>query len=454
MTISKKFSLNKQCLLTELASISAPVIALLIGLGFFSFPQPGHAVLTIEINKGEVAGIPIAIVPFSMAGVSPNELQPTEIVDADLGFSGRFESIPGTSFLSSPHDLVSVQYKDWRLIKAEALVVGKVINIGNDQYEVRFRLIDVFREKQLAGQKFIVPANKLRKVSHQISDIIYEKLTGKAGAFDTKIAYVTVQGDEPNRQYLLQVADSDGWGAKTILESTQPILSPAWSVDGSRLAYVSFEKKRSMIFVQDIWTGQRNLIAEFEGINSAPAWSPDGRKLALTLSKDGNPEIYLFDMASSKLTRLTRHTAIDTEPTWSPDGRSIVFTSGRSGGAQIYQMSAEGGAARRLTFEGSYNAGASFSPDGRSLVLITNQGQGYKVGIYSTRDHSIRELTRTQQDESPTFAPNGDVIMYATQKAGRNVLATVSADGQVQQTLKFQQGSVREPAWSPFNRKL
>jgi TolB protein len=418
------------------------------------YTLPGHAVLTIEVNQGTAAGIPIAIVPFSMDGVNQGETQLADVIESDLSVSGRFETIPRSSQLSRPHDLKSVQYKDWRLIKAEAMVVGKVINIGNNQYEVRFRLIDVFREQQLVGQKFIVPATKMRKVAHQISDIIYQKLTGKVGAFDTRIAYVTVQGAEPNRQYFLRVADSDGFGPRTVLESTQPILSPAWSANGNKIAYVSFEKRRSMIYVQDVWTGKRSRVAEFEGINSAPAWSPDGRKIALTLSKDGNPEIYIFDVGTSELRRLTRHTAIDTEPAWSPDGGSIIFTSGRSGGPQIYKISVAGGQAQRMTFQGVYNAGASYAPDGKTIVLITNQGNGYKVGIYSLDDRIVRELTSTTNDESPSFAPNGEMIMYATQKAGRNVLATVSADGQVQQTLKFQGGSVREPAWSPFNRKL
>ena len=419
-----------------------------------AYTTPSYAVLTIIINEGKVAGIPISIVPFAMEGVSPNEQQPADVIDADLGLSGRFETIQRSNFLSAPHDLDSVQFKDWRLIKSEALVVGKVINIGNSQYEIRFRLIDVYREKQLAGQKFVVPANKLRKAAHVISDIIYQKLTGTAGAFDTKIAYITVQGVEPDQQYLLRVADSDGWHPKTILESRQPILSPSWSPDGRRMAYVSFEKKRSMVFIQEISTGKRVRLAEFKGLNSAPSWSPDGKKLALTLSKDGNPEIYIFDLATSNLRRLTHHTAIDTEPSWSPDGGSLIFTSGRSGKAQIYQISVTGGPAKRLTFSGSYNAGASFSPDGRTIVLITNQGNGYKVGVYSTKDRMVRELTRSRQDESPSFAPNGDMIMYATQQGGHNVLATVSIDGQVQQTLKFQGGAVREPAWSPFNLKL
>ena len=415
--------------------------------------SPAGAVVTIEVNKGEVAGIPIAIVPFSIEG-GGSASQPADVIQTDLGLSGRFELISKDNYISSPHDLESVQYKDWRLIKAEALVVGKVINLGNDQYEIRFRLIDVFREKQLAGQKFVISSKKIRKVSHQISDAIYRQLTGKPGAFDTKIAYVEVKGQIPNARYLLQVADSDGYDPKIVLESSQPILSPAWSPDGSRLAYVSFEKKRSMVFIQNVWTGERAGVAEYEGINSAPAWSPDGKKLALTLSKDGNPEIYIYDLASDQLARLTKHTAIDTEPAWSPDGKMIAFTSGRSGAPQIYRVPSIGGAPQRLTFNGVYNAGPDYSPDGESIVVITNQGNGYKVGLYSRNDRTVRELTRSKQDESPTFSPNGDMIMYATKKGGQSVLAAVSVDGQIQQTLQFQKGSVREPAWSPFNRRL
>ena len=413
-----------------------------------------EAVLTIEVNKGVEAGIPIAIVPFGQEGLASIPHSPADVIQSDLESSGKFDTIPREIFLSQPTELRSVKYKDWRLIKAEALVVGKVINIGNGQLEVRFRLLDVFRERQLAGQKFIIPENRLRKVAHQISDIIYQQLTGTRGAFDTKIAYVTVEGQEPNRKFLLQIADSDGFDPKTVLQSTEPILSPAWSPDGNWMAYVSFEKKRSNIYIQNVWSGQRRLISEHQGINSAPAWSPDGRSLALTLSKDGNPEIYVYNVENESLRRLTRHTAIDTEPDWSPDGRWLAFTSGRSGAPQVYVMPSSGGNAKRITFNGNYNAGPTYSPDGKSIVLITNQGSGFRVGLYSDNDQTVRELTDTNQDESPTFAPNGEMIIYATQKGGRNVLAAVSKDGNVQQTLRFQQGSVREPAWSPFNRKL
>ncbi len=427
---------------------------LVMGLLLLGMTGQAAAVLTIEVNKGVNVGIPIAIVPFGLQGVTDAVGATADVIEADLGSTGKFDPVPRNTFLSRPTNLQQVQFKDWRLIKAEALVVGRVINIGNGQLEVRFRLIDVFRERQLAGQKFIIPANKIRKVAHQISDIIYRQLTGLPGAFDTRIAYVTVEEQQPNRRFLLQIADSDGFDAKTVLRSSEPILSPAWSPDGSMLAYVSFEKKRPVIYVQNVWSGKRSLIADHPGLNSAPAWSPDGRSLAITLSKDGNPEIYLYSMHNKNLRRLTRHTAIDTEPAWSPNGRLIIFTSGRSGKPQIYQIPVTGGAAKRLTFNGNYNAGPSYSPDGKKIVMITDQGNGFRVGLYSDEDRIVRELTDTIQDESPTFSPNGEMIIYATQRGGRSVLAAVSTDGTVRQTLRFQQGSVREPAWSPFNRKL
>ena len=423
--------------------------AMLLGLC-----APASAVLTIEVTKGVDAPIPIAIVPFGLEGVSATVDLPANIIAANLSRSGKFEPLARADFLDQPHDLGSVKYKNWRLLKAEALVIGQVVDAGDGRYEVRFRLLDVFREKQLAGQKFVVPAARLRKIAHQISDIIYAKLIGKPGTFDTRIAYVTVEESTPKKRFLLQVADSDGHDPKIILESPQPIMSPAWSPDGNQLAYVSFEEKRSMIYVQNLWSGQRERIAEHAGINSAPAWSPDGDRLAMTLSREGNSEIYIHDLASGDLRRLTRHTAIDTEPAWSPDGDTIVFTSGRAGTPQIYRINAAGGVAQRLTFDGEYNAGASYAGDGQSIVLITNQGNGFRVGLYSVEDRSVSELTQTNQDESPTFAPNGEMIMYATQSGGRNVLAAVSPDGRVQQVLRLQDGTVREPAWSPFNRKL
>ena len=415
---------------------------------------PTSAVLTIEINQGIEAAIPIAVVPFGLEGIGASTANlPAAVIEADLSRSGKFEPLSRGDLPSLPHDLREVQYKEWRLVKAEALVVGRVVNVGNGRYEIRFQLIDVFREKQLAGQKFVVPESRLRNIAHRISDIIYQALIGKPGAFNTRIAFVTVRDADAPKPYLLQVADSDGYGAQNILESPRPILSPAWSPDGSQLAYVSFENKRSIVYVQNIRSGEREPVAEHAGINSAPAWSPDGRRLALTLSKDGNSEIYIYDLASRDLRRLTRNTAIDTEPAWSPDGGTIAFTSNRPGTPQIYRIAASGGNAQRVTFDGKYNAAAAYSHDGKSIALITNQGNGFRVGLYSAQDRTVSELTQTSQDESPTFAPNGEMIMYATQSGGRHVLAAVSPDGRVRQTIKFENGAVREPAWSPFNHQ-
>jgi TolB protein len=408
-----------------------------------------QAVLTIDITKGAKSAIPIAIVPFR---VSPNQILSEsiwDVVSSDLARSGRFEPLAEGDMLSKPATVKQVRYKDWRLLKMNAIVIGEVRQLGADQYEVSFRLLDVFNEKQLAGNKYVVKSALFRKVAHKISDIVYHKLIGIPGAFDTKIAYVMLEGEKKNVRYMLQVSDADGYRPVTILESRKPIMSPAWSPKADKLAYVSFEKKRAQIYVQNLRTGKRELVSDFPRINSAPSWSPDGRKLAMSLSKDGNSEIYVKDMSTGVLTRLTNNAAIDTEPAWSVDGRSIVFSSGRSGKPQIYQVDARGGTARRVTFQGNYNAGATYSPNGRQLALITDVGGGFKVGIYDMASRALRTLTSTRLDESPSFAPNGEMILYSTVQGGKNVLAAVSSDGSVQQVLRFNAGSVKSPAWSP-----
>ncbi len=427
--------------------------ALVAWIGLF-LCMNAQAALEIEITQGVEAGIPIAVVPFEWqgAGLPPHIV--SDIIEADLKRSGRFDAIPRGDFLSTPHDHKQVNFKDWRLIKAEALVVGRVQQLGSDQYQVEFRLFDVFKSKQLGGFRYKVPGGSLRKLAHQISDVIYLKLTGERGAFDTRIAYVTVERGSVKQRYLLRVADSDGFGPVTILESNEPILSPSWSPDGQTLAYVSFEKGRSMIFTQRLRDGRRELIAQFQGLNGAPAWSPDGRTLAVVSSREGNPEIYALNLQSKDMRRLTNHLAIDTEPAFSPDGRHIIFTSDRAGRPQIYRMRSDGTSVERLTFEGVYNARASYAADGKRLTLVTNQGSGYRIGVFFIDSKGLLVLTDTTLDESPSFAPNGAMILYATQQGGRGVLSAVSADGRVKQVLRFQKGDVREPAWSPYNRKL
>ncbi|MFT5259345.1 MAG: TolB protein [Saprospiraceae bacterium] len=417
---------------------------------FIALTLSANAAITISNSGGINAAIPVAIVPFAVRPTQKLSQPIWEIVASDLARSGRFEPLPVSDFLSMPASLSEVRYKDWRLLKMNAIVIGDVKQLATDSYNVTFRLLDVFGESQLDAYSYTgVKSSLLRKVAHKISDRIYEKMTGIPGAFDTKMAYVKTNGVSENKRYFLQVADADGYNEKTILKSRHPIMSPAWSPNAQRLAYVSFEKKRSMIYQQDLRTGQRSIVAEYPRINAAPAWSPDGAKLAMSLSKDGNSEIYVKNLLSGNLSRITNNRAPDTSPSWSPDGRSLVFSSGRSGRPQIYQVSSFGGEAKRLTFNGSSNQRASFSPDGKQLVLITDVDGGFKVGIYSMSTRTIRTLTNSYLDESPSFAPNGEMILYSTVKGGRNVLSAVSTDASVQQVLRFGADPVKAPAWSP-----
>ena len=409
--------------------------------------------LTIEITKGADGGIPIAVVPFKWQGQTALPVEVGDIIAADLYRSGQFNPLPVDDFLSRPSDESEVKYKDWRLIKAVNLVVGRVTQMGTDRYAVRFQLFDIFRERQLTGFRWEVTGSDLRKIAHQISDKVYEALTGRPGAFDSRIAYVTLlRTASKGSEYQLMVADADGYNPKQILRSPDPILSPAWAADGAWLAYVSFEDGRSKIFVQNVHTGARKKLAEFPGINGAPAWSPDGKHMAMTLSRDGNPEIYVMHIASGSLRRLTNHSSIDTEAAWSPDGRHLVFTSDRAGRPQIYRISAAGGRAERLTFEGKENARASYDQAGKHLTLVTNHGNGDQIGVFSLPTGSLEILTDGRLDESPTFAPNGAMILYAAQRGGSGLLSAVSADGRVRQVLRSESGTVREPAWSSLNR--
>jgi TolB protein len=414
-----------------------------------------QAELTIEITKGRQGGLPIAIVPFGWQGPSATPPQDiAKIVTADLERSGRFDAVAERDLLTRPTEGSQINFRDWRLVGAPHLVVGKVSAVG-DNYTVQFQLFDVYRETQQIGYTFQVQEKELRSIAHRISDIIYETLTGEKGAFGTRMAYITSTVWQTNnvRYYALYVADVDGYNPQLIVRSKEPLMSPSWSPDGRKLAYVSFEGRRPVIMVQDIFTAQREKVAAFKGINGAPAWSPDGTRLAMSLSKDGNSEIYVMHVASGRLQRLTDHLAIDTEPSWSPDGRTLVFTSDRGGKPQIYKISIDGGKAERVTFEGRYNARPSFSPDGKRITFINGDGNTFRVAVLELATGNMQVLTNSRLDESPSFSPNGTIIIYATEYANRGVLAAVSLDGRVQQRILLQEaGDAREPAWGPFSK--
>lgn len=412
-----------------------------------------RAALTIEITRGVEGATPIAVVPFGWNGNAPAAPENiAAIITADLNRSGRFESLPDHDLIAHPTEGTQVQFQNWRMVKVDDLVIGKVTETADGNFTVQFELFDVFGGKLLASAAYPSSRTDLRRVAHHISDVIYEKLTGQRGAFNTRIAYVTTSGTLKNRSYTLLVADSDGYNPQTILTSDQPLMSPAWSPDGRQIAYVSFEKKLAEIYIQEVTTGSRRKLATFKGINGAPAWSPDGRQLALTLSRDGNPEIYVMDVANGALRRLTNGAAIDTEPVWTPDSRSIIFTSDRGGSAQLYRVPARGGKAERLTFEGKYNAGADVSPDGRKIAMVHGNGGNYRIAVLDLDSGLLRVLTDGPLDESPSFSPNGSMIIFATRAGNREVLSAVSVDGRFRQRLSLQAGNVREPVWSPFGK--
>jgi len=411
-----------------------------------------HAALTIEITQGIEGASPIAVVPFDSGGVSlPVDV--AAVITADLKRSGRFAPVARKDLIALPYEASQVNFRDWRLLKTDNLVIGKVRRFGAG-YVAQFQLFDVFRGVQLAGYSIRSGANSLRRTAHQIADMIYETLTGEPGAFATRIAYITVTDTGAGkRRYSLEVADSDGYDPRAVVQSSQPLMSPAWSPDASRLAYVSFENKRPRIYIQDLRTGQRVLLANYPGINGAPAWSPDGTQMALVLSKDGNPEVYVMDLATKHLRRLTNSLGIDTEPSWSPDGHSIIFTSDRGGTPQIYRIPSDGGHAERLTFEGNYNARASYSADGKSIVMVHSGGHNlFQIAVLNLQNGALQVLTDGKLDESPSFAPNGRMIIYATEENKRGVLAAVSVDGRVKQRLSAREGDAREPAWAPLRQ--
>lgn len=404
--------------------------------------------LNIQITGGVEGAIPIAVAPFGWEGNTANPpVDIAAIIRTDLERSGRFNILPVNKTPAVPTDPSLIKFPQWQALGQENLVIGRFLEAFPNRYDTTFYLFDVFSQKRLIGYR--IPSNKtdLRRMSHQISDMVYEKLTGEKGVFATHIAYVTMSRDSKKHPiYKLQIADADGYGARSIVKSRQPIMSPAWSPDGKTVAYVSFEQRRPEIFTQNIWSGKRQRIAAFPGINGAPAWSPDGTKLALTLSKDGNPDIYIFDMTSRQLRRIVKHYAVDTEPAWSPDGQTIAFTSDRGGSPQIYRVPAQGGKSKRVSFEGSYNASADFSPDGKQIAMVHRRSGKYHIATLDLSSKNLNILSKGNQDESPTFAPNGSMILYAT--AGGTQLAAASIDGRVHQRLTVPADEVREPAWA------
>jgi TolB protein len=410
------------------------------------------AVIEIEITEGVEGAIPTSVVPFD-TGSLPIKLDTdiAEVITNNLNRSGVFKVLNRAQYPASPHYSKDVNYARWRGIGQEYLVVGRVLNKSPGLLDIQFQLLDVLKQKQVLGYSFPVRLRNVRATAHEISDLIYEKITGVRGAFNTRIAYISAQNNQ-GKKYILQVADTDGYNPQTVLESDQPLMSPSWSPDGQSLAYVSFENQRPEIFIQHLASARRSKVSGFKGLNGAPSWSPDGKKLALVLSKDGSPDIYIMDIATKKLTRLTRHRAIDTEPVWTPDGKSIVFTSDRSGGPQLYEVPASGGSPRRLTFEGAYNSAADLSTDGENIVMVYGDGGRYRIAQLERESGNLITLTDNNLDESPSFSPNGRMVLYASTQGNKGVLYMVSLDGRSKHKLSDQSGDIREPVWGPYKQ--
>jgi len=400
-----------------------------------------HAQLRVEIAGVGAQQIPIAVAGFADESIAPQQV--SSIIRADLERSGMFK-VMDAGVIS---DAAQVNYGEWKSRGAEALVVGSVQRLADGRFDVRYRLLDTIKASQLSALALAAAPQFTRVTGHKIADDIYEKLVGVRGAFATRVAYVTKVGNE----YRLEVADADGEGVNVALRSNEPIISPAWSPDGTQVAYVSFENKKPVVYVQDLVTRQRIVVANFKGSNSAPSWSPDGKRIAIALARNGLTQVYTVNADGSNLQRLTNTDGIDTEPQFSADGQSIYFTSDRSGGPQIYRMPASGGNAQRVTFNGTYNISPRISPDGKSLAYISRRDGRFQLYVLDLATSQELRLSDTTKDESPSFSPNGKYIMYATESGGRRgTLAVVSVDGRIKQRVTTQAGDIREPNWGPF----
>ena len=412
-------------------------------LALLSAPFSARAAMEIQVIGGAANKIEVAMVPFQAA---PGQPVPslTEIAGDDLERSGQFKRVD-VSGAPQPVAPAQVNYGVWRSKGADALVIGQVAALPGGRMEVRFYLLDAVKQTQLAGYSYNIAPGQWRATAHQIANIVYEKLTGAKGAFDSRIAYVQKQG----KRYELRVADADGQNPRTVMRSGESVISPRFSPDGTRVAYVSFEDKKPIVYVQSLQDGKRRKVAAFKGSNSAPAWAPDGRRLAVVLTRDQASQIYLINADGSGLTRLTRGGNLDTEPVFSPDGQAVYFTSDRGGSAQIYRVAASGGEPKRVTFSGSYNVSPAISPDGRHLTYISREDGRFRVVLHELASGQTRVLTDTARDESPSFAPNGQAVLYATVQGGRGILGTVSLDGKTRARLSESGVDAREPAWGP-----
>lgn len=433
--------------MTRWSSVWIFVLSLLYAAG-------SHAVLKIEITQGVEGAMPIAVVPFAWSTPPPGAERIDEVVAADLRASGYFAPVDKKDFVSWPTEGTQVRFSDWRMLGAESLVVGKVRPVGT-LFEVSYQLFDVGRGVQIEGYRFAPkPAKELRALAHHISDQIYKALTGERGAFSTRIAYVVATRDGAGKaSYELQVADYDGFNPQTVLRSNESIISPAWSPDGTMLAYATFEHGPATVYIQNIQTGKRERLLNIKEQVSAPAWSPDGTELAVVISRGGKREIHTVKLAGRTVWKATSALpgGFHTEPAWSPDGNALIYTAFAGGQPQIYQVNRDGSQPRRVSFEGKYNSRGAFSPDGKLLTMVNGDSAGYHIAVLELGTGTFRVLTRSRLDEAPTFAPNGRLILFATREGNRGVLAAVSADGRVSQRIGLEgAGDVREPAWGPF----
>ena len=416
----------------------------LLAAGVLPWSSLTLAQFRVEVSGVGLTQMPIAVATFRGEAQAPQKIG--AIVKADLERSGIFRAVDtaGVTLDESARPDMAL----WKQKGADSLVTGSVTPLADGRFDVRLRLWDVLRGQDLGGQSYAVTAADLRLSAHRISDFVYEKLTGEKGIFSTRIAYVTKGG----QRYTLWVADADGENAQSALASPEPIISPAWSPNGAQLAYVSFESRKPVIYAHDVASGKRRLLANFRGSNSAPAWSPDGRQIVATLSRDGGSQLYAMDANGGEPKRLTQSSSIDTEPAFSSDGRSIYFVSDRGGAPQVYRMSVLGGNIERVTFTGSYNISPAISPDGKYMAYVSRVGGAFKLQVMELAGGAINQITDTSADESPSFAPNSRLIVYATQQQGREALMTTTLDGKIKARLAGASGDIREPDWSPFSR--